>query len=312
MQASTRFMLSAIAHGVLLSKMTLTDDGHLPKRVQARVLFAKGRAAIATHTDVDAHTPDHVEERARLSSLVERLKKRKGAEKAPRSFRDCLRLVEPHHPLLNDDITWEAEGTTGSHPPLSTSIPQQKPSICTQPTSSAACDSKEGSLQTVPDWLNHGKQVTLTGLLKYIQRVGSAEDGDSAEIWRHIAHGRVFSKHLCDGVHGKCDCGFEHKNRTCVQVAIEEIVDGIGTVSSCPEEGDISAANAAMAKVYKRTLAVGGRVWWPAGMTCERVVEVQVKKEKKVQVKKEKRQVAVREPERPTITTKSGRNCNPA
>ena len=227
-------------------------------------------------------------------------------------------LTKPHPPLLNDDITWDAEDTTGSHPPLSTSIPQQKPSTRTQSTSSAARDSKEGSLRTVPDWLNHGKQVTLTGLLKYIQRVGSAEDGDSAEIWRHIAHGRVFSKHLCDGVHGKCDCGFEHKNRTCVQVAIEEIVslvDGIGSVSSCPEEGDISAANAAMAKVYKRTLAVGGRVWWPVCMTCERVVEVQVKKakkEKKVQVKKEKRQVAVREPERPTITTKSGRNCNPA
>ena len=100
-----------------------------------------------------------------------------------------------------------------------------------------------------------------------------------------------------------------------------------------------------MAKVYKRTLAVGGRVWWPAGMTCERAVEVQVKKaknmekrvnmEERVQVKrvqvkkekkekkemkekkakkemKEKRQVAVPEPERPTITTKSGRNCNPA
>ena len=138
-------------------------------------------------------------------------------------------LAEPHHPLLNDDITWDAEDTTGSHSPLSTSIPQQKPSTRTQSTSSAARDSKKGSLRTVPDWLNHGKQVTLTGLLKYIQRAGSAEYGDSAEIWRYIAHGRVFSKNLCDS-------GFEHKNRTCVQVAIEEIVflvDGIGSVSSC-------------------------------------------------------------------------------
>lgn len=326
MQPHRTLMLSAIAHGLLISNKTLSDDGNLPRNTRAPKLFSQGKQAAATHTHsrrlLQAVSDDGEDGwHKKTAALMKWIGKRKNATgDGPKSFIDCLRIVEPNHPLLATGNAFPAQGATGTGPTSSASISQHESSRRPSPASSNARAPQEKA-QAMHTQLHCHDLVSLLGLREYIHPVTSGE-GSKAGEWVLIANATLMSD-PCPGFVGDCGCGVKHENNECVCVVVESILEEPVCVSAPTNEGAIRVAKEAMAGLREPSvLERGTRVVWPTSMMSRPILEViasrtliKVKKEKKVKKVKTGKKAGAkrgqtetsREGKPPTVTTQSGR-----
>ena len=289
-QATNTFILSSIAHGVLKRDQTLKDDGSLPDGLQNVTLFEEGREAAAdTHTHEDTHSL-----RDMIRPLMNQIGQRKKAKNGPKSFRDCLQLVEPRHPLLaTSKVPCQGIQLKSTHATHSTPMPL-KNRHNTPPASSDARVFEGGRKSR---WSLHDP-VSLVGKLEYV----SVDDDDEAKVeegrrvpqWVLVADGTLMSN-PCPGGEG-CTCRWSHVGTECVCVCVTAIRDGTVSVSA-PVGGCRDVADAEIKKLRENqesmnVLDKGSRLeCWPVDMLVRPPAQVQVKREKvsmKVQPKEEK------------------------
>jgi hypothetical protein len=223
-QPINTFILSSIAHGVLKRKSALNEDGSLPGTGQNVKLFDEGREdAAAAHTCTHSDLPEPLQGkkayRDEIQTLMKQIRQRRTAKKGPKSFKQCLQLVQPGHPLLaTSQVSPQPDhaiGIQGTRTDAkdSTRSPPLKLQDTTRPSSLDAGVSKEGCES---QWSVRTK-VTLVGHRKYISTAQKKVDGDEeADEWVLMADGLVVSN-PCAGGEG-CDCPVRHVGIECVCV----------------------------------------------------------------------------------------------
>ncbi len=288
-QPINTFILSSIAHGVLKRKSALKEDGSLPDTVQNVKLFDEGREdAAAAHTCTHSDLPEPLQGkkayRDEIQTLMKQIRQRRNAKKGPKSFKECLQLIQPGHRLLaTSQVSPQPDhaiGIQGTRTDAkdSTRPPPLKLQDTTRPSSLDAGVSKEGCES---QWSVRTK-VTLVGHRKYISTAQKKVDGDEeADEWVLMADGPVVSN-PCAGGEG-CDCPVRHVGIECVYVCVTAVRNGAIVVST-PEPKYRDVAHAAMGRILQNradgasmNVLVGDRLeCWPV-MLLE--PDVQVKKE---------------------------------
>lgn len=273
-QDANTLIISAIAHALLHEQKSLNDDGNLPPYTNAVKLFLEGRdAAARTHTHTTTNKTTDEEWKTQTQALMKKINNQRGSTKT--SFRDCLVVIEPGHPLIANTVP-AARGVASTSSKPSASIYQHNSSSTTRPASLIARATKDVP-RTTSERLPQHSRVYLWGLLSYIGDVKAREDDTNARKWVKIAIATTMGE-PCDGGDG-CRCGFEHDVQ-CVRVAVEKILHGTAT-RSFPSERVSNAAAAAMAKMGRESklsvLEAGSRACWPVGAVTLQVDEVKVK-----------------------------------